>query len=194
MADAKALCEAMSPPTMRFVPIKTAEQQAALMLVGLRDRLIRNRTQLSNAIRGYAAEFGFTATINREMVRAGFPDGRKAKLAPWRPRDRQAALQSAVAPDRTRSSRNVEFFRKAQSSITTTNRGSVRAGSVSTTKPLGTSEGHRATSRLYLGPDPPRTTAICPIRRPARSSAGSKKYPRPNQLLAMNALRHTRLR
>ncbi len=46
---------------MRFVPIKTAEQQAALMLVGLRDRLIRNRTQLSNAIRGYAAEFGFTA-------------------------------------------------------------------------------------------------------------------------------------
>jgi len=37
------------------------EQQAALMLVGLRDRLIRNRTQLSNAIRGYAAEFGFAA-------------------------------------------------------------------------------------------------------------------------------------
>lgn len=60
-ADAEALCEAMSRPTMRFVPIKTAEQQAALMLVGLRDRLIRNRTQLSNAIRGYAAEFGFTA-------------------------------------------------------------------------------------------------------------------------------------
>ena len=46
---------------MRFVPVKTAEQQAALMMVGLRDRLIRNRTQLSNAIRGYAAEFGFTA-------------------------------------------------------------------------------------------------------------------------------------
>ena len=60
-ADAEALCEAMSRPTMRFVPVKTAEQQAALMLVGLRDRLIRNRTQLSNAIRGYAAEFGFTA-------------------------------------------------------------------------------------------------------------------------------------
>ena len=57
-ADAEALCEAMSRPTMRFVPVKTAEQQAALMLVGLRDRLIRNRTQLANAIRGYAAEFG----------------------------------------------------------------------------------------------------------------------------------------
>ena len=60
-ADAEALCEAMSPPTMRFVPVKTTEQQAALMLVGVRDRLIRNRTQLSNAIRGYAGEFGLTA-------------------------------------------------------------------------------------------------------------------------------------
>jgi transposase len=60
-ADAEALCEAMSRPTMRFVPVKTAEQQAALMLVGVRDRLIRNRTQLTNAIRGYAGEFGFTA-------------------------------------------------------------------------------------------------------------------------------------
>src|SRR5437764_9605340 len=60
-ADAEALCEAMSRPTMRFVPVKTAEQQAALMLVGVRDRLIRNRTQLANAIRGNAAEFGLTA-------------------------------------------------------------------------------------------------------------------------------------
>jgi transposase len=60
-ADAEALCEAMSRPTMRFVPVKTAEQQAALMLVGVRDRMIRNRTQLANAIRGYAAEFGLTA-------------------------------------------------------------------------------------------------------------------------------------
>jgi transposase len=53
-ADAEALCEGMSRPTMRFVPVKTAEQQAAVMMVGLRDRLIRNRTQLSNAVRGYA--------------------------------------------------------------------------------------------------------------------------------------------
>lgn len=60
-ADAEALCEAMSRPTMRIVPVKTAEQQAALMLVGMRDRLIRNRTQLANAIRGYSAEFGYTA-------------------------------------------------------------------------------------------------------------------------------------
>lgn len=60
-ADAEALCEAMSRPTMRFVPVKTADSQAALMLIGMRDRLIRSRTQLTNAIRGYAAEFGLTA-------------------------------------------------------------------------------------------------------------------------------------
>ena len=60
-ADAEALCEAMSRPAMRFVPAKSVEQQAALMLVSLRDRLIRGRTQLTNAIRGHAAEFGLIA-------------------------------------------------------------------------------------------------------------------------------------
>ncbi|MBB4232846.1 transposase [Rhizobium mongolense] len=60
-ADAEALCEAMSRPTMRFVPVKTADQQAALTLVGMRERLIRNRTQLANVIRGFAMEFGVVA-------------------------------------------------------------------------------------------------------------------------------------
>jgi transposase len=59
--DAEALCEAVSRPTIRFVPVKTTDSQAALMLIGTRDRLIRNRTQLVNAIRGYAAEFGVNA-------------------------------------------------------------------------------------------------------------------------------------
>ncbi|MGB7946348.1 MAG: IS110 family transposase [Candidatus Binatia bacterium] len=67
-ADAEALCEAMSRPTMRFVPVKTAEQQAALMLIGLRERLIRNRTQLANAIRGYAAEFGLTVATGMAHI------------------------------------------------------------------------------------------------------------------------------
>jgi transposase len=59
-ADAEAICEAMSRPRMRerFVPVKTREAQAAQMLLVMRDRLIRRRTQLTNAIRGHAAEFG----------------------------------------------------------------------------------------------------------------------------------------
>lgn len=64
-ADAEALCEAMSRPTMRFVPAKTREQQAALMLMGMRHRLVRNRTQLANAIRGFAMEFGLNAAKGR---------------------------------------------------------------------------------------------------------------------------------
>jgi transposase len=58
--DAEALCEAMSRPTMQFVPVKTAEQQAALMLAGIREQMIARRTQVSNMIRGHAAEFGIT--------------------------------------------------------------------------------------------------------------------------------------
>ena len=67
-ADAEAICEAMSRPTMRFVPVKTVEQQAALMLAGTRDGLIRRRTQLSNAIRSYAAEFGLTAAKGLDKI------------------------------------------------------------------------------------------------------------------------------
>jgi len=66
--DAEGLCEAMSRPTMRFVPVKTQEQQAALMLVGVRQQLIARRTQLGNAIRGYAAEFGLTAAKGIDKI------------------------------------------------------------------------------------------------------------------------------
>ena len=59
--DAEALCR----PTMQFVAVKSEEQQAALMLVGLRGQLIARRTQLSNAIRGYAAEFGLATAGDR---------------------------------------------------------------------------------------------------------------------------------
>ncbi len=67
-ADAEAICEAMSRPTMRFVAVKNTDSQAALMLAGLRDRLVRNRVQLANAIRGYAAEFGFVAAKGRAKI------------------------------------------------------------------------------------------------------------------------------
>jgi transposase len=66
--DAEGLCEAMSRPTMRFVSVKTPEQQAALMLIGVRERLVARRTQLSNAIRGYAAEFGLTAAKGLDKI------------------------------------------------------------------------------------------------------------------------------
>ncbi len=66
--DADAVCEAMSRPSMRFVPVKSAEQQAALMLAGVREQLIVRRTQLCNMIRGHAAEFGLVAAKGLDKV------------------------------------------------------------------------------------------------------------------------------
>ena len=67
-ADALGLCEAMSRPGMTFVAAKSAEEQAGLMLAGMRDRLIKTRTQVSNAIRSYAAEFGLIAPKGLDKI------------------------------------------------------------------------------------------------------------------------------
>jgi transposase len=56
--DAEAICEAVTRPTMRFVPVKSPEQQSALALHRTRDLLVKQRTQLVNMIRGLLAEFG----------------------------------------------------------------------------------------------------------------------------------------
>src|SRR4028119_1672869 len=60
-ADAEAICEAVTRPSMRFVPIKSPEQQSVLMLHRARDLLMRQRTMLLNAIRAHLAEFGILA-------------------------------------------------------------------------------------------------------------------------------------
>jgi transposase len=57
-ADAAAICEAATRPSMRFVPIKSEEQQAVLIMHRARDLLVRQRTQVINALRGHLAEFG----------------------------------------------------------------------------------------------------------------------------------------
>ena len=59
--DADAICEAMSRPGMRFVPIKSAEQQATLMLHKTRELLVKQRTMSVNALRGHLSEFGIVA-------------------------------------------------------------------------------------------------------------------------------------
>jgi transposase len=59
--DAEAICEAAQRPSMRFAAIKTEEQQASAMVFRTRDLLVRQRTQLINAIRGHLAEFGWVA-------------------------------------------------------------------------------------------------------------------------------------
>jgi transposase len=67
-ADAEAICEAVSRPSMRNVPLKTADQQAVLSLHRVRDLLVRQRTMLINAVRGHMAEFGIIAPQGAKRV------------------------------------------------------------------------------------------------------------------------------
>jgi transposase len=68
-ADAEAICEAVRRPTMRFVRVKSAEQQAQLMQHRARDLLMRQRTQLINAMRAHMAELGMIAPQGREGIK-----------------------------------------------------------------------------------------------------------------------------
>ena len=68
-ADAEAICEAVRRPTMRFVQIKSVKQQGQLMLHRARDLLMRQRTQLINALRAHMAELGIVAAQGREGVK-----------------------------------------------------------------------------------------------------------------------------
>jgi transposase len=91
-ADAEALCEAVTRPSMRFVPVKSKERQAACMLMTVRERLVSVKSQLSNAFRSYAAEFGIVGPAGRQNVAAlikrvleddSLPEMARDKPTPW---------------------------------------------------------------------------------------------------------------
>jgi transposase len=67
-ADAEAIAEAVTRPTMRFVPVKTTDQQSALMLHKTRDLLVRQRTALINALRGHMGELGIVVPQGAQKV------------------------------------------------------------------------------------------------------------------------------
>ena len=69
-ADAEAIAEAVTRPTMRFVAVKTKDQQAALMLHKTRDLLVRQRTMLINALRGHLGEYGIVTAQGAVGVQA----------------------------------------------------------------------------------------------------------------------------
>ena len=69
-ADAEAICEAVTRPTMRFVAVKTVEQQAVLMLHKSHDLMVRQRTMLINALRGHLAEYGVVSGVGADGVTA----------------------------------------------------------------------------------------------------------------------------
>ena len=79
----KSICEAVTRPTMRFVAIKSPDQQAVLMLHRTRDLLVRQRTMLVNALRGHLAEFGIIAPqgLRRAQARRVGREGARHWLA-----------------------------------------------------------------------------------------------------------------
>jgi len=87
MADAAAICEAVTRPAMRFVPVKSAEQQGVLLLHRVRELLVGQRTALINALRGHLAEFGVVAPQGKRHVAelvavvADAADGRLPEIA-----------------------------------------------------------------------------------------------------------------
>jgi len=91
-ADAEAISEAVTRPSMRFVEIKTCEQQGMLVLRRVRLMLTRQRTQLSNAIRGHMADYALVAPVGRNGLQRPIPilanpdDERVPAVAalPWR--------------------------------------------------------------------------------------------------------------
>jgi transposase len=68
-ADAEAICEAVQRPTMRFVPVKSEEQQGVLMLHRARELLVRQKTMLINALRAHLAELGIVTRLGVMGVR-----------------------------------------------------------------------------------------------------------------------------
>src|SRR6266481_1066881 len=104
--DAAAICEAVTRPSMRFVALKTEEQQAGLMLHRTRQLLVRQRTMLSNAIRGHLAELGIVSAKGRngtgELLRiiANGADSRVPPEAPGHSRCAGAAVQRHRRRDR----------------------------------------------------------------------------------------------
>ena len=72
--DADACCEAMSRPGMRFVPVKSAEQQATLMLHKTRELLVKQRTMSVNALRGHLSEFGIICNRSDRQCLIERPD------------------------------------------------------------------------------------------------------------------------
>jgi len=68
-ADAEAICEAVTRPTMRFVAVKNCDQQSVLMVHRTRELLVRQRTMLVNAIRAHMAEFGVVAPVGLPRVK-----------------------------------------------------------------------------------------------------------------------------
>jgi transposase len=109
--DAAAICEAVSRPSMRFVPVKEVDQQGILVLHRTRDLLLRQRTMLINALRAHLAEFGIIMRQGRAGITAlvaSVEEGKAENL----PELARTALMSLIAQLRDAHERANEIERE----------------------------------------------------------------------------------
>lgn len=132
--DAEAICEAVTRPTMRFVAVKSADQQSILMLHRTRDLLVRQRTMLINSQRGQMAEFGLVVPQGVSKIKelaelinstppALLPDTAKVCAGNFCGRSASCSRKSVpsnarywLATDRARSARGWRRYRESASS------------------------------------------------------------------------------
>jgi len=96
-ADAEAICEAAGRPGMHFVPVKSAARQAAAMPLSVREMLVRQRTQLVNALRGHSSEFGIIAGRGTHQVESLLQQIAASDAVPQRAREMLALLGQQIA-------------------------------------------------------------------------------------------------
>ncbi len=121
-ADAEAICEAVTRPTMRFVEVKSPQQQSILVLHRTRMMLMRQRIQLSNAIRGHMAEFGVVAPVGRKGILA-LTDTLSDEADNRVPMEARCCLQMLAAQLRLVNAQILENDRKIMASARATDVG-----------------------------------------------------------------------
>jgi hypothetical protein len=142
--DAGAICEAVTRPSMRFVPVKTEEQQAVLMLHRTRDFLVRQLTQVTNAIRAHLAEFGIVApkgvhNVERLLTMvedAALPEGAlgSINLLAEQFRDTQTKIEDVTA-EIGKVAENDEVARRLQTLVAGSGIGPITSSALAATLP-----------------------------------------------------------
>jgi transposase len=116
--DAEAICEAAQRPSMRFVAVKSEEQQAAALVFRTRDLAVKQRTQLGNAIRGHLAEYGWVApkgTVHLAMLADLLEGGEIGETLPEAARPMFALMVEMLAElDRRFAALDKEIARRAR--------------------------------------------------------------------------------
>jgi transposase len=166
-ADAEAICEAVGRPNMRFVPVKSAAQQAALLHHRARDLLVRQRTMLINALRGHLSEFGIIVPTGRHPITASAIAATIADPSTFRS-GRELAAWIGLVPRQHSSGGKPKLGRVSKQGDRYLRR-LLTVGATSVMRRLpGKTDGHSAWIRALLGRRPFRLASLALANKMAR--------------------------